>query len=46
MASSKSVTDLLKQQTLKEPKLAQLDRVFYKCFTAMLSEGESLLGLC
>jgi hypothetical protein len=30
-----SVTDLFMQETLKQPELAHLDKVFYKWFTAM-----------
>jgi hypothetical protein len=33
------VKDILKAQTLKEPKLSQLDRGFYKWVTAMDSKG-------
>jgi hypothetical protein len=31
---------LFKQQTLKQPKLAQLEKVLYKWFTAMYSKGK------
>jgi hypothetical protein len=44
MASSGSVKDLFKQQTLKEPTLVQLDKVLYKWFTAMCSEGKPVTG--
>jgi hypothetical protein len=44
MASSESVKGLSKQQTLKKPKLLQLDRVLYKWFTAMCSEGKPMTG--
>jgi hypothetical protein len=37
-ASSKSVKDLSKQQTLKEPKLAQLKKVLCKWITTVCSE--------
>jgi hypothetical protein len=40
MASSESVKDLFKYQTLKDPKLLQLDKVLYKWFTAICSEGK------
>jgi hypothetical protein len=40
MAPSESVMDLFKQQTLKEPKLAQLDMMLYKLFTAMCCKGK------
>jgi hypothetical protein len=39
------VKDLSKQQTLKEPKLAQLDKVLYKWFTATCSKGKPMTGL-
>jgi hypothetical protein len=44
MASSKGVRDLLKQQTLKEPKLVQLDRALYRWFTAVRSKGKPMTG--
>jgi hypothetical protein len=44
MVSTESVNGLLKQQTLKGPKLAQLDKVLYKWFTAMHSIGKPLTG--
>jgi hypothetical protein len=34
--------DVLKQQTLKVPKLAKLDKEFYMWFTAMHSEGQPM----
>jgi hypothetical protein len=40
MTSSESVKDLFKQQ----PKLAQMDSVFYKWFTAMRSAGKPITG--
>jgi len=42
MASSESVNDFFKQQTLKEPKLAQLDKGVW--FIAMHSKGKSMTG--
>jgi hypothetical protein len=44
MASSKSVKDLFKQQTLKEPKLAQMEKLLYKWFTKMHSEVKCVTG--
>ena len=44
MAIGGSVTDLFKQQTLNQPKLAHLDKVLYKWFTAMHSEGQPMIG--
>ena len=44
MASTESVNGLLKQQTLKGPQLAQLDKVLYKWFTATHSIGKPLTG--
>jgi hypothetical protein len=38
------VKDLLKRQTLKEPKLVQLDKVLHKWSTAMRSEGKLMPG--
>jgi hypothetical protein len=38
MASSKSVKDFFMQQTLKEPKFIQLDKVLYNRFTVMCTE--------
>jgi hypothetical protein len=35
---------LHKRQTLKQPKLTQLDKVLYKWFTAMCSEGKPMTG--
>jgi len=40
MASSEFVKDIFKGQTLNEPKLLQLDRGFYKWFTAMHPKGK------
>jgi len=42
MASSESVNDLFKQQTLKDLKLAQLDKRMW--FTALHSKGKSMTG--
>ena len=39
------VKDPLNSQTLKQPKLAQLDKVFHKLFTAMHSQGKPVTGL-
>jgi hypothetical protein len=39
MASGENVKAVFKQQTLKEPKLVQLDKVLFKWFTAMCSKG-------
>jgi hypothetical protein len=39
MASSECVQDDLELQTLKVPKLAQLDKELCMCFTALHSEG-------
>ena len=43
--TSGMVKDLLYSQTLEEPKLAQLDKVLHKWFTAMHSEGKPVTGL-
>jgi hypothetical protein len=42
--SSESVKGLCKQQTLKEPKLAQLVNVMYMWFTVVWSEGKPVTG--
>ena len=42
LASSESVNDFFKQQTLKELKLAQLDKRVW--FTAIHSKGKSITG--
>lgn len=42
MVSSEIVKDLINQQTLKEPKLMQLDKELYKWFTAVCSEGKPI----
>jgi len=36
--------DLSKQQILKEPKMAQLDKALSKWFTAMLPKGKPVTG--
>jgi hypothetical protein len=43
-ASSDSVKGLFKRQILKWPKLAQVDIVLYKRFTAMCSKGKPVTG--
>ena len=43
MATGGSVTGLFKQQTLKQPTLANLDKVLCKWFTAMHSEGQPMI---
>jgi hypothetical protein len=45
MVSSYSTKNLFKQQTLKEPKLVQLDSVLYKWFIAMYSKGKAMTVL-
>jgi len=45
MASKESAKGLLMWQTLKRSNLPQLDRVLYKWFTAMSSEGKPVNGL-
>jgi hypothetical protein len=44
MASGESAKNFFKCQTLKEPKLVQLDQVLHKWFTAMCSEGKPMIG--
>jgi len=44
VALSESVKSLIKQQILKEPEFAQLDRVLCKWFTAVHSEGNPMTG--
>jgi hypothetical protein len=39
---SESVKGLCKQQALKEPKLAQLDKVLYQWFTVVCSKGKPM----
>jgi len=43
MAIGGSVTHLFKQQTLKQPKVAHLDKVSYEWVTAMHS-GQLMIG--
>jgi len=43
MPPSESVQDLVKQQTLSEPKLAQLDKVLYKLLTAVSIKGKPVM---
>jgi hypothetical protein len=43
MAIGGSVTDNFKQQTLKQPKLAQWDKMC-KWFTVLHSEGQPMIG--
>jgi hypothetical protein len=38
------VKDLTKQQTLQQPKLAQLDKVLQAWFTARHFEGKTVTG--
>jgi hypothetical protein len=40
LASSKRVKNLFEQQILKEPKLAQFEKVVYKRFTTVCLEVE------
>jgi hypothetical protein len=44
IASSKSVNDLLKQQTMKKPKLPQFYKILCKWSTAMHFEGKLITG--
>lgn len=44
MSSSKSVKSLFKQQPLKQPKIAQVDKVLCKWLTEMCSEGKPMIG--
>ena len=44
MVLSESVKGLIKQQTLKEPEFAQLDKVLCKWFTAVHSEANPMTG--
>jgi hypothetical protein len=41
---SESVKELFRHQIFKKPKLVQLDKVLYKWFTAMHSEGKLMTG--
>ena len=43
-APNESEEHLLKQHTLREPKLAQLGKVLHKLFTAMNSKGKPMTG--
>jgi len=45
MASSGSAKGSLMQQIVKQPKLAQLEKVFYEWFTGKCSEGKPMTGL-
>jgi hypothetical protein len=42
MTSNGNVKDFFKRQTLKQPKLVQLDMVLYKWFTAVHSKGKHM----
>ncbi|KAM3919534.1 large ribosomal subunit protein uL23m isoform 1-T1 [Leptodactylus fuscus] len=44
VASSETMRGLMKRQTLKQPKLAQLDKVVYKWFSEMRSQGITVTG--
>jgi hypothetical protein len=44
MPPSQSMKDPVKQQTMKEPKLVQMDKVLCKWLTAMCSEGNNVTG--
>ncbi|XP_056382835.1 39S ribosomal protein L23, mitochondrial isoform X1 [Hyla sarda] len=44
VASSETMRGLMKRQTLKQPKLAQLDKVVYRWFTDMRSQGITVTG--
>jgi hypothetical protein len=44
MVHSESVKDILKQQTLKEPKFTQLNKLLYQWLTAVRSEGKPMTG--
>ena len=44
MASSKSANDLFKQKTWKQPKLMELDKVFYRLLTAICSKRKPVSG--
>ena len=44
MASSKSMNDLFKQQTWKQPKLMELNKVLYRLLTAICSKGKPVSG--
>jgi hypothetical protein len=42
--ASESAKDPSNQQTLEQPKLAQLNKVLHKWFTALHSEGKPMTG--
>lgn len=44
VASSETMRGLMKRQTLKQPKLAQLDKLVYQWFTEMRSQGITVTG--
>ncbi|XP_069821771.1 large ribosomal subunit protein uL23m isoform X1 [Dendropsophus ebraccatus] len=44
VASSETMRGLMKRQTLKQPKLAQLDKVVYMWFSEMRSQGIAVTG--
>jgi hypothetical protein len=44
LASSDSVKGRFKRELLKWRKLAQVDRVLCRCFTAMCSRGKPMTG--
>jgi hypothetical protein len=44
MASSESIKGLIKQQTSKQPKLVQLDKMSYKWLTEMHPDGKFVTG--
>ncbi|XP_075693735.1 large ribosomal subunit protein uL23m isoform X1 [Rhinoderma darwinii] len=44
VASSETMKGLMKRQTLKQPKLAQLDKVVYRWFTEIRSRGITVTG--
>jgi hypothetical protein len=44
MASSENMKTFFVQQTLKEPKLVQLDKQLYRWLAAVLSERKSMMG--
>ncbi|XP_066439178.1 large ribosomal subunit protein uL23m isoform X1 [Eleutherodactylus coqui] len=44
VASSETMRGLMKRHTLKQPKLAQLDKIVYKWFSEMRSQGISVTG--
>ncbi|XP_073514846.1 large ribosomal subunit protein uL23m isoform X1 [Phyllobates terribilis] len=44
VASSETMRGLMKRQTLKQPKLAQLDKMVYRWFSEMRSQGITVTG--